>query len=160
MALSGSNKLGEHFSEFRKKMPAKLSERDYRRLIRHREERYTLLRGWFGEERARQEMAAHTGQPVGISELIPDICAGLADEDSGMFIDIDSRWNELIGEDFAGMTKPVKVQDGVLYVEVRHVLLLRELAHSTDIFLKRINSLRNGPPCKELRLVPPGGARR
>ncbi len=154
------NKLGEHFSAYRKKFPEKLSEIDLYRLNHHRKERYELLRGWFGEERARQEMAAHTAQPVDINDIIPGIYANLADEDSGMFIDIDTRWQELIGEDFAAMTKPVKVQDGVLYVEVRHVLLLRELAASVDIFLERINSLRSGPPCKELRLGPPGGARR
>jgi hypothetical protein len=160
LALSEFNKLGEHFTGFRKKFPEKLNERDYRRLIRHREERYNLLKGWFGETRARQEMAAHTGQPVDINALIPDICAELADEDSGMFIDIDTRWSELIGGDFANMTRPVKVQNRVLYVEVRHVLLLRELSPSADIFLQQINSRREGPPCTELRFVPPGGARR
>ena len=92
--------------------------------------------------------------------FIPDICAELADEDSGMFIDIDTRWSELIGGDFANMTRPVKVQNRVLYVEVRHVLLLRELSPSADIFLQQINSRREGPPCTELRFVPPGGARR
>ena len=118
------------------------------------------MRGWFGEERARQEMAAHTTQPVSINELIPELCANLVDEDNGIFIDIDTRWNELIGDEFAAMTKPVRVKDGILFVEVRHVLLLRELSPSADLFLKRINTVRSGTPCKEIRFVPPGGARR
>ena len=137
-----------------------MNEKDYRRLVYHREERYQLLRGWFGEERARQEMAAHTTQPVSINELIPELCANLVDEDNGIFIDIDTRWNELIGDEFAAMTKPVRVKDGILFVEVRHVLLLRELSPSADLFLKRINTVRSGTPCKEIRFVPPGGARR
>ena len=157
MTPSELNHLGEHFREIREKFPEKLNERDYRRLVRHRVERYELLRGWFGEEQAKQEIAAHTRQPVNINELIPELCDSIADEDSGMFIDIENRWTEMIGEEFAAMTKPVRVRDAVLYVEVRHVLLLRELTPSLDIFLNRINQFRGSSPCREIRLVPPGG---
>ncbi len=123
---------------------------------RERDLRFRLLRGWYGEEQAETEIAAYTFQPVNAADLMVELCGELADAEAGNFIEIESCWERVIGKLFAPYVRPVRLCDKVLYLEVRHSSLIRELTPSLDLFLKRIAEAVAPDVCREIRLVPAG----
>ena len=64
-------------------------------------ERYLLLKEWYGKEYAKTEMAAHTCQPTDINLIIQHECECLAAPEVGVFITLESRWREIVGEQLA-----------------------------------------------------------
>ena len=54
-------------------------------------ERYLLLKEWYGKEYAKTEMAAHTCQPTDINLIIQHECECLAAPEVGVFITLESR---------------------------------------------------------------------
>lgn len=123
--------------------------------------RYLLLKNWYGKERAKVEMAAHSPQPVAAAELMENLCADLASPEIGHFVELQAHWKEIIGAGPAvTLAVPAGLTDGVLHLEVRHSALVRELAPSLDLLLSRINAYFNAEVCREIRLVPAGGTRR
>ncbi len=125
-----------------------------------RRTRYQLLRGWYGEKRARIEMVAHTPQPVNAGDVIEHLCEGLADPDVANFIALETRWKEIVGAQMAAYARPARLHDGVLCLEVRHSSLLRELQPSLDLFLARIHRIVGPTVCTSLRLIPAGSVNR
>lgn len=119
-----------------------------------------LLRDWYGGERAAVEMAAHTGQPVNAGDVMRELCEKLIDGDVALFITLETRWKEIIPGKLAACASPVRFADGVLYLEVRHSALVRELTPSLDLFLERIAKAVGEGKVREIRLVPSGSLRR
>ncbi len=123
--------------------------------------RYLLLKNWYGKERAKVEMTAHSPQPVAASEVIQELCSGLADPEIGRFTELQAHWKKIVGPGPAGtLANPAGLTDGILLLEVRHSALIRELAPSLDLLLSRVNAHFGSEVCREIRLIPAGGARR
>lgn len=123
-------------------------------------ERYLLLKEWYGKEYAKTEMAAHTCQPTDINLIIQHECECLAAPEVGVFITLESRWREIVGEQLAVYAKPARLRDGVLSLEVRHSSLIRELAPSLDLIQKRIDELLGPGVCSSIKLIPSGSLSR
>jgi hypothetical protein len=119
-----------------------------------------LLRGWYGDERAAVEMTAYTGQPVNAGDIMRELCGKLIDEDVALFITLETKWKEIIPGKLAACASPARFADGVLYLEVRHSALVRELTPSLDLFLARIAKAVGEGKVREIRLVPSGSLRR
>ena len=77
-----------------------------------------------------------------------------------MFITLESRWREIVGEQLAVYAKPARLRDGVLSLEVRHSSLIRELAPSLDLIQKRIDELLGPGVCSSIKLIPSGSLSR
>ena len=123
--------------------------------------RYLLLKNWYGKERAKVEMAAHSPQPVSVGEVMTELCAGLSDPEIARFIEIESSWEKIVGQGpAAAFAHPAGLNDGVLTLAVRHSALLRELAPSLDLLRSRINARFGETVCREILLVPGGGRTR
>lgn len=119
-------------------------------------ERYLLLKDWYGKEYAKTEMAAHTSQPMDINSIIQQECECVTAPEVSLFLQLECCWQEIAGEQFAVYAKPVRLRDGVLSLEVRHSSLIRELAPSLDLIKKRIDK-RFGPQvCNLIKLIPSG----
>lgn len=119
-----------------------------------------LLRDWYGDERAAVEMTAYTPGAVNAADVMRELCEKLIDGDVALFITLETRWKEIIPGKLAACAKPARVADGVLYLEVRHSALVRELTPSLDLFLARIAKAVGEGKVREIRLVPSGGLQR
>lgn len=127
---------------------------------RKRRKLMPLLRSWYGRERASVEMAAYTAQTVNAADIMRELCEKLIDEDVALFITLQTRWKEIIPGKLAAWAKPARVADGVLYLEVRHSALIRELTPSLDLFLARIAKAVGEGKIHEIKLVPSGSLNR
>lgn len=131
-----------------------------RELFRRRRNLMPLLRGWYGRERASVEMTAYTSQTVNAGDLMRELCEKLIDGDVALFIQLNSRWREIIPGKLAACALPARFSNGVLSLEVRHSALVRELTPSLDLFLARIAKAVGPGKVREIRLVPSGSLRR
>ncbi len=132
-----------------------------RKRTRELNTRYLLLKNWYGKERAKVEMAAHSPQPVSVGEVVDELCGELAAPEAGYYIELETHWKEKIAAGPAAtLAHPAGLDRGVLSLEVRHSALIRELAPSLDLLKKRINAYFGQEVCREIRLVPSGGTRR
>jgi len=127
---------------------------------RQRRKLQSLLRGWYGRERAAIEMTAYTAQTVNVADVMRELCEKLIDADVAVFITLETRWKEIIPGKLAACASPVRFSDKVLYLEVRHSALVRELTPSLDLFLERIAKAVGKGKVQEIRLVPSGSLRR
>ena len=56
-----------------------------------------------------------------------------------------SRWDQAVGPGIAKHTRPIRVQDSVLWVEVDHPIWKSELHHRKRQILDRLNAVTQAP---------------
>lgn len=127
--------------------------------IKRRREYYQMLRNWYGAERAAVEISAHTPQAVELSSVIDSVCSDIRSPEVAHFIELESRWEKIAGP-AARLARPARLHEGVLYLEVPHSALIRELAPSLDLFQRRIASCLGDGVCGSIKLVPSGSVSR
>lgn len=128
--------------------------------IRKRLIRYGLLRNWYGAERAGVEISAHTPQAVPLAEVVEAICGDIRSPEVANFIKLETDWEKIVGQSLARLTHPARLQEKVLYLEVAHSALIRELKPSLDLFLRRIASCIGPGTCESIQLIPSGSLSR
>ena len=131
-----------------------------REQFRRRREVLPLLRSWYGRERGAVEFTAYSQDAVSAAEVMCELFRDLADREVMNFIEISTRWKEIVPGRLAACAKPARLRDGVLFLEVRHSALIGELAPSLDLFLARIATAVGEGICREIRLVPSGSLSR
>lgn len=119
-----------------------------------------LFRSWYGDGRGALELSAHASGPVSASEVMKELCEHVIDHDVALYITLEARWEEIIPGKFAAYAKPARYQGGVLFLEVRHSALVRELTPSLDLFLARITAALGRDEIREIRLIPAGSLSR
>ena len=127
--------------------------------IKRRREYYQMLRNWYGAERAAIEISAHTPQAVELSCVIDSVCSDIRSPEVAHFIELESHWEKIAGP-AARLARPARLHEGVLYLEVSHSALIRELAPSLDLFQRRIASCLGDGVCASIKLVPSGSVSR
>ena len=127
--------------------------------IKRRREYYQMLRNWYGAERAAIEISAHTPQAVELSSVIDSVCSDIRSPEVAHFIELESHWEKSAGP-AARLARPARLHEGVLYLEVPHSALIRELAPSLDLFQRRIASCLGDGVCASIKLVPSGSVSR
>jgi len=129
--------------------------------LKQRRRRFRLLKDWYGTDYASTEMAAHTHQPEAVKEVMDRLLKSIDSPENNLFLQISARWQEIAGPQLSRLTAPQKLEGGCLNLEVRHSALLRELAPSLDLILKRVHSCIPGADarCREAKLVIAGGGR-
>lgn len=136
-----------------------VEDREQKKLKQELATRCRLLEAWYGRDRATVEMTAHTPGPVSIGEAVGKVCSSLADPEVGYYAELDAHWTKIVGTQLALFVRPGRFLNGVLELEVRHSALIRELTPSLDLIQKRVDKHLGGGVCREVRLVPAGGAR-
>ena len=138
-----------------------MRENDYaaRKRRQKLDERYYLLRDWYGAEAASEEMAAHCPEARPIGESLDKVMKQSLSPDVFACFRIQEKWGEIAGEQIAGMTRVSSFNRGVLTVEAAHPLYLRELEMCEDLIRENLNS-RMGINCEKIRFVPSSGRRR
>ena len=131
-----------------------------REKYRRRRKVLPLLNSWYGRERGAVEFTAYSQEAVNAADLMSELFRKIADEEARNFIEISTRWKEIVPGKLAACAKPARLRDGVLSLEVRHSALIGELSPSLDLFLARIAAAVGEGVCREIRLVPSGSLSR
>ena len=129
-----------------------------RQLRKLRKKRLSLLSDWYGSEFAATEIAAHFSQPHPLGGGVRDVMAQLETPEERALRSLREQWPEVAGAWISRMTVPAAWRDGVLFLEVRHNALLRELKPSLEIVREAVARRGLGCPCTEVRLSIAGGA--
>jgi hypothetical protein len=117
-----------------------------------RRKRFGMLSDWYGEEYARTEITAHTGKVHSLKDDINKLLGEITTGESTVYIDLTANWQTLGGA-VAKLTTPGGLRDGVLFLEVRHSALLRELQNISEILLPKLNERFGEGTIKEIRLI-------
>lgn len=117
-----------------------------------RRKRFGMLSYWYGEEYARTEISAHTGKVHSLKDDINKLLGEITTGESTVYIDLTANWQTLGGA-VAKLTTPGGLRDGVLFLEVRHSALLRELQNISEILLPKLNERFGEGTIKEIRLI-------
>ena len=128
--------------------------------FRQRRTLLPLFRSWYGRERGTLELSAHSAGPVSAAEVMKELCENLIDRDVALYITLETRWKEIIPGKLAACARTARCREGVLFLEVRHSALVRELTPSLDLFLARIAAAVGSDEIREIRLVPAGSLSR
>lgn len=91
------------------------------------------------------------GEPTRLGELLDGVL-----QDSGLQEQIERQsvmdaWEEVVGDQIADVTEPVRVDGGVLFVEVRSSAWLMELDMIKHEILERLNEDRDEGRIEKLR---------
>ena len=129
-----------------------------RRLRRMRNERLSLLSDWYGQEFAASEIAGHISQPHTLSDGIRLIMAKLESPESRALRCLREMWPSVAGAWISQLAIPAEWRsDGVLVLEVRHSVLLRELRPSMELIREEVNRRLPDIVCTEIKLTIGGG---
>ena len=124
-----------------------------------RRKRFGLLSDWYGEDYAKTEISAHTFKVHSLGDDINDLLGQITTRENAVFIDLSANWQTLGGA-IAKLTTPGGLRDGVLFLEVRHSALLRELQNISEIILPKLNEHYGESVFKEIRLTCANNKRR
>lgn len=129
------------------------------KLRRKHKQRFAILRDWYGEEFACNEVAAHMPQPVQLADAVCEELEKLNAPEMLHFVTISGSWQEICGAALARMVTPVRLKDGILELEVRHTALMLELKPTMKMLQKRLDQWFGEQVCTEIKLVISGGSR-
>ncbi|MBQ7396993.1 MAG: DUF721 domain-containing protein [Lentisphaeria bacterium] len=122
-----------------------------------RRKRFGLLSDWYGEDFARTEIAAHTSKVHSIGADIDELLGEVVNKENQAYVDLAANW-KTVGGAMAQLATPGGLRDGVLYLEVRHSALLRELHNISEIILPKLAERYGDGVFKEIKLVCGGRA--
>ena len=88
-----------------------------------------------------------------ISDILPGIIQQKGWEVQLELYDIFRNWAELVGEEVASCTRPLKVERAVLWVEVENSAWLQELQYQKIWILDELNSFLRLSHLADVRLV-------
>ncbi len=117
----------------------------------------SLLSSWYGTDRAANEMVPRLPKAVDISSVLDQIISGMVSPGQKKLMDVKSNWVLLVGDQISKIAHPVKIYEGVVYVEVVHNAWLRELNGITKkMIIKNINKYCGAGFCRDIRFTPAG----
>ena len=131
-----------------------------KRLRRLRSERLSLLKNWYGSDFAEVEIAAHISQPHTLQNGVRAVMAQIGTPEARALRALRDKWPEIAGAWISRVTLPLEWKDGVLFLEVRHNALLRELKPSLELLKSKVGTSFPECPCREVKLAISGGAGR
>ena len=129
------------------------------KLRRRHKQRFDMLKEWYGEDFACNEIAAHMPQPIQLGDAVCGELEKLNSPEMLHFITLSGNWEKICGAALAKMTTPLRLQDGILELEVRHTALILELKPTMKMLQKRLDQWFGTAICTDIKLVISGGGR-
>ena len=130
-------------------MPHTLKSRD----LKARAVRFGLLKDWYGEDRARTEIAAHTDQGEMLSDALDRLIQDLGKQDVSGYVLLTQNWQDYCGEALVNYLTPNGLKDGILTLTVPHSGLLSIVQPSIELILAKIQEKFGADFCHEIRLI-------
>ena len=116
-----------------------------------------LLKEWYTEDRALNDILPHLPGPVHVSKLLDKVMSRLVAPDEMQFLEIKENWTDIAGAQNARVSTPVSFNNGIIYVEVSHSVWLKELSGGPKIIIiANINRFCRKNFCADIKFVPRG----
>ena len=93
--------------------------------------------------------------PAPLGDLVRRLLDQLGVADLSVWNDLQSRWDELAGEPWAGQSQPVSLQDGILTVEAHAAPAVSLLRYGQISLVQRLESALGPDIVREVRVRPP-----
>jgi predicted nucleic acid-binding Zn ribbon protein len=117
-----------------------------------------MLREWYGEETARNEILAYRPSAIPLSESIDKVMGELVSPADLKLMEIKEKWESVAGAQIANIATPLNVRGKLLYVEVKRSLWLRELrGPAGKMLMENIKKLCGPDFCNGIKFVPSSG---
>ena len=123
-----------------------------KRLFRRRQER-AMLNEWYGPAYAARESSAWGMPARPAADFLEAATRQVFSPETGMQMQLDAHWPEIVGETLAAMSRVGGLENGVLTLEVRHSVYRKELENASDLILALANRHLGSAGCRELRLT-------
>ena len=94
-------------------------------------------------------------EPAPLGDLVKRLLDQLGVADLTVWNDLQSQWEELSGEPWAGQSTPVSLQDGVLTVEAHSAPAVSLLRYGQISLVQRLESALGPGVVREVRVRPP-----
>ena len=86
-----------------------------------------------------------------VGDILPAVLKSFGLEQKLKEREILAIWPRIVGEEIAARTKAVKIEDGVLYVNVDHGAWMQELYFMEKELLKRLKDEAPHIKCRKIR---------
>ncbi|MDD5698693.1 MAG: DUF721 domain-containing protein [Victivallaceae bacterium] len=118
----------------------------------------SLLNDWYGPERAKVEITAHTPKVESVGEAARRLLKKTISPDLLRTIEITENWPQIAGPQIARIAAPVSFKRKILYIQVSHSIWLQELSSgpAKEMIIRKINELYEEAPCREIKFLPAG----
>ena len=120
----------------------------------------SILRSWYGSERALDERVSRNPQLHPFSEALDKYMMGVVSEGAVMLEKICDEWNGIVGAANSKLCRPIFYRDGDLKVEINHPAF--KLALDNPKVKKAITTRLEqlGIACSSIQFVPPGSIKK
>ena len=97
---------------------------------------------------------------ISLAKLLPLLVRDKGWEKQLDLYSIFDKWNEIIGEDVSLYAKPLKIDRGVLWLEVENSSWLQQFQYEKLDFLDALNSFLKIARLKDIKMVLPKGKKK
>lgn len=120
-----------------------------------------LLDSWYDDEsRGDREILKHLPSPIPLSKLLEKALKRAITDESLKFLELRESWSNVVGPDISKNCHPVLLQDGIIFIEVKDSIWLREMRQRQRELVFHIAKHCGNGFCREVRLIPAGRERR
>lgn len=118
-----------------------------------------VLKDWYGNKLATNEIAAHRFNEKKLGEIIPNLVKDLGIEEEGIYAVVFSNWPEIAGKELMRRLFPVAVKGRCLHIETYDSATMYHMQQSflKNTLLKKVKEVTDNK-ITEIRFVPRGRA--
>lgn len=127
-----------------------------------RREMEDLLSEWYGSRAAALEICKRTEEPRLLAESLETLLEQSLSQTNVQLIDMRNNWAKVIGPPLNKFTDPVKLEDGILFVETTHPAFLMELRKPATVqaWIKRLSAAYEEVDIQDIKFVMSGQTQR
>ena len=118
-----------------------------------------LRSNWYDRDEANLETVAHDNIRL-FSDIADEFLTEKLVPATKNHIALAVEWENIIGKDLAMVLGFADLQNGVLFLEIKHPAYLQdELMETADLIIDRVNNKMQSKVCSEIKFVPKGRKR-
>ena len=107
---------------------------------------------WYGSDVAGKVFADRDRVTTTLADALGRVSEEIFSPDLEKFTKIEAVWKDVSGPVIGKLTTPLRVDNGILFLGVRHSMLLRELAPSLDLVKKNLAAKLGSDICCGIKL--------
>ena len=131
----------------KKPLPRELVEKDKKRRVMR-----NIYNSWYGSDVTGKVLADRDRVTTTLADALGRVSEEIFSPDLEKFTRIQAVWKDVSGPVIGKLTTPLRVDQGILYLGVRHSMLLRELPPALDLVKKNLADKLGSDVCCDIKL--------
>ena len=111
-----------------------------------------IYNSWYGNDVTGKVFAEHDRKATTLSDALGRVSSEIFSPDLEKFTKIQAIWQEVSGPVIGKLTTPLRVDDNILYLGVRHSMLLRELTPALELVKNNLVAKLGNDICSGIKL--------